>query len=50
MHVIGVPEGEERQKWGRKVIEEVVAKNFTNLVNNLILQIKKLIELQTGLI
>ena len=31
IHIIGVPEGEEREKGPKKVFEEVRAENFPNM-------------------
>jgi len=31
IHIIGVPEGEEREKGTAKIFEEIIAKNFPNM-------------------
>ena len=31
IHIIGVPEGEEREKGPEKILEEIIAENFPNL-------------------
>ena len=31
IHVIGVPEGEEREKGPEKIFEEIIVKNFPNI-------------------
>ena len=31
IHIIGVPEGEEREKGSEKIFEEVIAENFPNM-------------------
>ena len=31
IHIIGVPEGEEREKGPEKIFEEIIAENFPNL-------------------
>ena len=28
IHIIGIPEGEERQKWAENLFEEIIAENF----------------------
>ena len=32
IHIIGVPEGGEGEKWSEKIFEEVIAENFLNIV------------------
>ena len=36
IHIIGVPEEEERDKRGRDIFEEIITKNFPNLVKETI--------------
>ena len=31
IHIIGVPEGEGREKGTEKIFEEIIAKNFSNM-------------------
>ena len=31
IHIIGVPEGEEREKGPEKIFEEIIVKNFPNM-------------------
>ena len=31
IHIIGIPEGEEREKGAEKIFEEIIAENFSNL-------------------
>ena len=31
IHIIGVPEGEEREEWTEKIFQEIIAKNFSNM-------------------
>ena len=31
IRIIGVPEGEEREKWPKKIFEEIIVKNFPNM-------------------
>ena len=31
IHIIGVPEGEEREKGTEKIFQEIIAKNFPNM-------------------
>ena len=31
VHIIGVPEGEEREKGRKKIFEEIIVKNFPNM-------------------
>ena len=31
IHIIGVPEGEEREKGPKKISEEIIAENFPNM-------------------
>ena len=31
IHILGVPEGEEREKGPKKIFEEIIVKNFPNM-------------------
>ena len=31
IHIIGVPEGEEREKGPEKIFEEIIVENFSNM-------------------
>ena len=31
LHIIGIPEGEEKEKWIENIFEEIMAENFPNL-------------------
>ena len=42
IHIIGVPEEEEREKGIESVIEEVIAENFPNLVKEIIFKAMKI--------
>ena len=39
IHIIGVPEGEERKKGPEKVFEEIIAKNFPRLGKEIVSQV-----------
>ena len=39
--IIGMPEGEEREKGSKKISEEITAKNFPNMGKELLTQIQK---------
>ena len=41
IRIIGVVEGEEREKGPEKIFEEVIAKNFTNMEKKSLIQIQK---------
>uniref|UniRef100_A0A8D0LT85 L1 transposable element RRM domain-containing protein n=1 Tax=Sus scrofa TaxID=9823 RepID=A0A8D0LT85_PIG len=41
VHVIGVPEGEEREKVPEKIYEEIIAKNFPNMGKESVTQIQE---------
>ena len=41
MHIIGVPEGEEREKGTEKTPEEIIAKNFPNMEKEPFTQIQE---------
>ena len=40
-HIIGVPEGEERQKGTEKIFQEIIAKNFPNMGKEPLTQIQE---------
>ena len=39
--IIGVPEGEEREKGPEKVFEEIIVKNFPNMGKEIATQVQK---------
>ena len=39
--IIGVPEGEERQKGPEKILEEIIAKNFSNIRKETVTQVQE---------
>ena len=41
IHIIGVPEGEEREKGHKKIFEEVIVKNFPNMVKEIATQVQE---------
>ena len=41
IHIIGVPEGEEREKGTEKVFKEIIAKNFPNMGKEPLIQIQE---------
>ena len=41
IHIIGVPEGEERQKGPEKIFEEVVVENFPNMGKETVNQVQE---------
>uniref|UniRef100_A0A8D1U5V8 LINE-1 retrotransposable element ORF1 protein n=1 Tax=Sus scrofa TaxID=9823 RepID=A0A8D1U5V8_PIG len=41
IHIIGVPEGEEREKGTAKIFEEIIAKNFPNMGKEPLTQIQE---------
>ena len=41
MHIIGVPEGEEREKGPEKIFEEIITKNFPNMGKEIVNQIQE---------
>ena len=41
IHIIGVPEGEEREKGTEKIFQEIRAKNFPNMGKEPLTQIQK---------
>ena len=40
-HFIGVPKGEEREKGTEKIFEEIIAKNFSNMRKESLIQIQE---------
>ena len=40
MHIIGVPEGEEREKGPEKIFEEIIAENFQNMGQEIVNQVQ----------
>ena len=40
IHIIGVPEGEEREKGPEKIFEEVIGKNFPNMGKEVATQVQ----------
>ena len=41
IHIIGVPEGEERQKGAENILENIIAENFPNLGKGTDIQLQK---------
>ena len=41
IHIIGAPEGEEREKVPEKIFEEIIAENFPNMGKEIINQVQK---------
>ena len=41
IHIIGVPEGEEREKGPEKIFKEIIAENFPNIRKELLAQTQK---------
>ena len=41
LQIIGVPEGEEREKGPEKIFEEITAKNFPNMEKEIFIQISE---------
>ena len=39
--IIGVPEGEEREKGPEKIFEEIIVENFPNMGNKIVKQVQK---------
>ena len=39
--IIGVPEGEEREKGPKKIFEEIIVKNFPNMVKEIATQVQE---------
>ena len=41
IHIIGVPEGEEREKGPEKICEEIIVKNFHNMGKEIVTQVQE---------
>ena len=41
VHIIGVPEGEEREKEPKKIYEEIIAENFHNIGKESLTQVQE---------
>ena len=41
IHIIGVSEGEEREKGPEKIFEEIIAENFLNMGNEIVNQVQE---------
>ena len=41
IHIIVVPEGEEKEKEPEKIFEEIIAKNFTNMAKEIATQVQE---------
>ena len=41
IHIIGVPEGEEREKELKKIFEEIIVKNFPNMGKDIATQVQE---------
>ena len=41
IHIIGVPEGEEREKGPEKKFEEIIVKNFPNMGKEIVTQVQE---------
>ena len=41
IHIIGVPEGEEREKGAEKIFEEIIVENFPNMVKEIGTQVQE---------
>ena len=48
IHIIGVPEGEEREKGSEKIFEEIIVENFPNMGKEIAIQLRKHRESQAG--
>ena len=48
IHIIGVPEGEEREKGPEKIFEEIIVENFPNMGKEIATQSRKRSESHTG--
>ena len=42
IHIIGVPEGEEREKGPKKIFEEIIVEHFPNLGKEIATQVQEL--------
>ena len=41
IRIIGVPEGEEREKGPEKIVEEIIVKNFPNMGKEIAIQVQE---------
>ena len=41
IRIIGVPEGEEREKWPKKIFEEIIVENFPNMGKKIATQVQE---------
>ena len=41
IHIIGVPEGEEREKGPEKIFEEIIVENFSNIGKKIVNQVQE---------
>ena len=41
IHIIGVPEGEEREKGPKKIFEEIIVENFPNIGEEIATQVQE---------
>ena len=41
IHILGAPEGEEREKGPEKIFEEIIAENFPNVGKEIIVKSRK---------
>ena len=41
IRIIGVPEGEEREKWHEKIFEEIIAEKFSNVGEERVTQVQE---------
>ena len=48
IHIIGVPEGEEREKGPEKIFEEIIAENFPKMGKETVTQVQEAQRVQVG--
>ena len=48
IHIIGVPEGEERNKWAENIFKAIIAEDFLNLERKQISKSREYREFHTG--
>ena len=48
IRIVGVPEGEEREKGPKKIFEEIIAENFPNMGKKIATKYRKCSESQAG--
>ena len=41
IHIIGIPEEEEKKKGSEKIFEEIIVKNFSNMVKEIVNQVQE---------